>query len=117
MEPLEAAWLSLVGRFPIEYEAFADFAKDCEVNPVYVDGEVAGALIVKGFEIHACILPAFKGKWLTRKELRILNAVIERHGFAQTSTTTQEGEYFVTRLGFVKDGEIYRRFEKWAWKH
>ena len=115
-EVLKAAWLSLLDRFPVEYEVFLDFANSCEVNPVYVNGQVAGALIVKGSEIHACILPEFKGKWLTRKELRILDSVIDKHGFAQTSATTKDGEYFVSRLGFVKDGEIYRRYEKWASK-
>jgi Zn-finger nucleic acid-binding protein len=86
-----------------------------EVNPVYVGSEVAGALIVSGHEIHACILPKFKGRWLSRKELRIMNAVIEKHGYAQTSATTAEGEVFVKRLGFVKHGETFRRLQSWAW--
>ena len=79
-----------------------------------VDGQIAGALIVSGCEIHACILPQFKGRWLSRKELRIMNAVIEKHGYAQTSATTEEGEKFVHRLGFVKHGNTFRRLQKWA---
>jgi formylglycine-generating enzyme required for sulfatase activity len=116
LDCLHAAWLSLVDRFPITYKQFQDFASDCEVNEVYVDGLPAGALIVKGPEIHACILPEFKGRWLTRKELRIMNSVIEKHGYAQTSATTPEGAFFVERLGFEKHGESYRRHSKWAWK-
>ena len=114
MEPLEAAWLSMVSRHPVEYDRFIEVMKECEVFPIYVNGETAGALIVKDCDIHACVLPQFKGKWLTRKELRIMDSVIEKYGHVQTTATTEEGQYFVTRLGFVRDGDIYRRYTKWA---
>jgi hypothetical protein len=104
----------LVDRFPITLEKFADSVQGMEVNPVVVDGQIAGALIVSGHEIHACILPQFKGRWLSRKELRIMNAVIEKHGYAQTSATTEEGETFVKRLGFVQHGNTFRRLQSWA---
>ena len=115
MTPQEAAWLSLVDRFPISFEQFLEYTQAMEVNPVIVDSEMAGALIVYGPDIHACILPKFKGRWLGRKELRIMNAVIKKHGYAQTSATTEEGEAFVKRLGFVKHGNTFRRSESWAW--
>jgi Zn-finger nucleic acid-binding protein len=112
--PLEAAWLSVSTRLPIEFEAFSYAVDLWDLHPVVVQGETAGALLTKGPEIHACILPEYKGRWLTRKELRILNQIIEKHGYAQTSATTLDGEYFVNRLGFVKHGEVYRKERKWA---
>jgi Zn-finger nucleic acid-binding protein len=114
MTPIEAAWLSVSTRLPIEFEAFSYAVDLWDLHPVVVQGEIAGALLTNGPEIHACILPQFKGQWLTRKELRILNQVIEKHGFAQTSATTEDGEYFVNRLGFVQCGEHYRKDKKWA---
>ena len=116
MTPIEAAWLSLVDRFPVSFEVFSAACEAVEVFPVVVDAELAGALLVKGAEIHACILPQFKGRWLTRKELRVMDAVIEKHGYAQTSATTAEGEYFVKRLGFEQHGDTFRRVKKWAQK-
>ena len=117
MTAIEAAWLSLVGRFNITLEKFAESVAGMEVNPVVVNGQLAGALIVAGPEIHACILPQFKGHWLSRKELRIMNTVIQQHGYAQTSATTKEGEAFVKRLGFVKHENTFRRLQTWALKH
>lgn len=112
--PLQAAWLSMVDRLPITYKQFTDSLEGWTVNPVTVKGATAGALLVKGPELHACILPEFKGLWLSRKELRIMNEVIEKHGYAETSATTDEGAYFVGRLGFIQHGDKYRRLDKWA---
>lgn len=114
MSPLEAAWLSVSTRLPIEFEAFSYAVELWDLHPVVVQGEIAGALLTNGADIHACILPEYKGRWLTRKELRVLNQIIENYGYAQTSATTLDGEYFVKRLGFVKHGEVYRKERKWA---
>lgn len=83
---------------------FADALSDAEVHPVIVDGRCAGALVVSGVDVHACVLPWAQGKWLTRKMLRILNRVILDYGFATTSATTEAGERFVRALGFEPCG-------------
>lgn len=112
---LRAAWESVNDRFPISFDDFKKAVAEWEINPVYVDGLPAGALMVNGPDIHACVLPFAHGRWLGKKQLRILNRVIEKHGFAQTKATTKAGEYFVKRLGFVEYGNSFRRTQKWAW--
>lgn len=116
MFPLHAAWESVNSRYPVSYEAFKEAVSGWEIHPVYVDGKTAGAVLVDGPEIHACILPFAQGRWLGRKQLRLINVAIEKYGFAQTKATTPAGEDFVKRLGFVKHGNLYKRTEKWALK-
>jgi hypothetical protein len=117
MTPIYAAWLSISSRCKINYNSFCDFARNCDVYPVYVNGCVGGAVLVIGPDIHACILPFAKGKWMNKRHLRIINTVIDKHGYAQTSATTEDGKYFVTRLGFVQDGSNFIRTKKWALNH
>ena len=117
MTPLEAAWASLVDRYPVTFEEFQNSLDGWDVHPVHVRREVAGAILVKGPEIHACILPFAKGQWFGKKAIRVLNDTIEKNGYAQTHATTKEGEEFVSRLGFVNHGQHFRRTAKWALKH
>lgn len=115
MKPLEAAYLSAKDRLgEMSLEQFKDAIRDFEIHPVVVDGECAGAILVAGFEIHACVLPSVYGRWVNRAALRLMNDVIEKHGFAQTHALTQAGQEFVERLGFVRHGNGYRRDTKWA---
>ena len=103
---------SLYNRSSIEYEDFERFCKGCEVFPVTLDGDTVGAVIVKGAEIHACIASGFK-RWFRKEQAAILNAVIEKHGYAETTATTPEGAAFVKRLGFAPHGGKFRRVTKW----
>jgi hypothetical protein len=112
-----AAWQSLSNRCNMTYIEFSDFAKCCDVYKVLCNDVLAGAVLVFGPDIHACILPFAKGKWMNRKHLRIINAIIDKHGYAQTSATTDDGKDFVTRLGFVQDGSNFIRTKKWALNH
>lgn len=103
-EALHQAYLSAQDR--LDGLTFAEFARalsKAEVHPVNVDGECVGALIVDGPEIHACV-NGCKGLWVTRREVRILNGVIAKHGYAVTTATTSEGRQFVQRLGFKPFG-------------
>ena len=84
-------------------------------EPVHVGGQLVGALVVAGNELHACIDPAARGRWLSKRVLRVLDAVIREHGEAVTRATTEEGRRFVEALGFVQDGEIYRSRKTWVW--
>ncbi len=79
-----------------------------------VAGQVAGAVIVKGNEIHACILPWACGRWFMRPQLEILNAVIRKHGNAITAATTPDGKKFIERLGFIPVGDKYERTQQYG---
>lgn len=98
------------------FDQFAAAVADMTVHPIFADGKVCGAVLVRGSEIHACVLPWAAGKWFGRRAARVLNAVIDKHGEATTQATTQAGRRFVEALGFIKDGEIYRSTKKWALK-
>ena len=78
---------------------------------------MAGAVLVIGPDIHACILPFAKGRWMSRKHIRLIDSIIDKYGYAQTSATTDDGRDFVQRLGFVQHGKNFRRTEKWALNH
>lgn len=98
------------------FEEFEQATSGFEVTPMYVDGKISGAVIVKENHIHACILPEYSGRWFSRKAAKILNRIIEKYGEATTSATTPDGEKFVLGLGFIKDGDIYRSKKKWESK-
>ena len=105
MDAIEAAFHSAAGRMPwVSLGAFRDALAGAEVAPVVVDGETAGAVIVKGNEIHACVMPWACGLWMNKRFIRLLDSVIAKHGIAKTSATTEAGRQFVQRLGFVQEG-------------
>lgn len=108
MSPIEAAYLSAKDRLcGMSLAEFEDSLTGSRIEPVCVSGAVVGAVIVIGCEVHACVLPEFKGLWLNRRLLRVLDEVIKSHGYATTSATTNEGRRFVERLGFIREGDIY----------
>lgn len=108
-DALCAAYRSVLPRLPgLTFEQFRDATSHCRVEPVLVRGELAGAVLIHGPELHACILPGFFGRWLTRAVLRCtLGAVLEQHGYAITRATSgnEAGAAFVKRLGFTKIAE------------
>jgi GNAT superfamily N-acetyltransferase len=108
---LQAAFESVKPRAPaLRFDDFEEFVRGAEVHPAVVDGEVVGALIVKGPEIHACVLPKAKGRWGSKRLLSVLHRVIRTHGYATTSATTADGVAFVRRLGFVQDGNRWVKY-------
>jgi hypothetical protein len=119
---LLAAYESMKTRLNAGF-SFSDFEKqtfDWQVEPVSVDGELAGAVLINGPEIHACILPDYFGRWLTRSVLRrTLYAVLEKYGYATTHVTEGNaiGDAFVKRLGFVEVAPGEYRKTAWEWKH
>jgi len=115
MEPLEAAYLSIKDRWGGTLEQFSEVTQGWDVHPVSVGGDVVGAILVNGPEIHACIASGY-GRWFRKEQARVLNGVIEKHGYAQTHATTQAGIDFVQRLGFEPHGNAFRRYSKWALK-
>ncbi len=117
MTHLDAAFLSIAMRADVARADFDRLAAQAEVVGINVDGEPAGAVLIIGNHIHACVLPQYAGRWFSRKAARALNGVIERHGHALTNATTEAGRVFVERLGFKKVGDEYRKDEKWALNH
>ena len=109
MDAVEAAYMSAADRLGVSLDDFRDAVKACEVHPVTVSGKTAGAVIVNGSEVHACILPWARGVWFKRPQARILNDIIARFGYATTSATTKAGREFVERLGFQNTPTGYRK--------
>lgn len=108
MDAVAAAYESARDRMPgVTLERFREFAAGCEVHEVSVGGEVAGAILVRGDEIHACVMPWACGRWMNKRTLGVLRSVIERHGRAVTAATTEAGRQFVSRLGFVQRGDVW----------
>lgn len=86
-------------------EQFDAATKEFEVTPLYYGGKCCGAVLVLLKEIHVCVTPP----WYMRNGLRVLNSVIKLHGDATTHVDTEAGRRMVEKLGFIKDGEIYRK--------
>lgn len=118
MDAVEAAYLSAMDRLgQMTLGEFRRAVSRCDVYPVEVRGQVAGAIVVQGPEIHACVLPWAHGRWISKKMLGVLDKVIKTHGYAQTTATTEQGRRFVERLGFERSGNVYRKVGVWALKH
>lgn len=102
-EALEAAYESAKDRMPLSRGDFMATFGTWQVRPVKVRGELVGAVLVGGNQIHACIKPRGFGRWLSKGVLKdTLLAVIERHGRAITSVAkgNEIGHTFVAGLGF-----------------
>ena len=116
-EAIDKAFVAVEYRLGgMQLDEFRQLTKDFEVTPINHSGEIVGAMLVLGKEIHCCVDPALKGKWFGRDALRVLSAVIEKHGEATSSATTEDGRKLLLSLGFEQDGEIYRSKRKWALK-
>lgn len=110
MSPIRAAYESAADRLNgLSFDDFSRALDRCEVHPVEVLGKTAGAIVVSGAEVHACVLPWARGLWLSKRMLRVLGGVIQKHGYALTTATTEEGRQFVERLGFFPDGPYYKK--------
>lgn len=105
---LAQAFKSIACRVPgLRWMEFEAAASRCDVHPVVVGGEIAGAVLVDGPELHACVMPWAIGRWMRKEHLKLIDVVIEKHGKAVTSATTEAGKRFVERLGFLPNGDKY----------
>lgn len=89
------------------FSAFKVMVAGWNVFPLVICGQCAGAVLTNGPDIHACVLPQYKGRWFNKQAKSILENVVKQNGFARTQATTDEGVAFVERLGFVRDGDAY----------
>ena len=72
-----------------------------EVTPFVVNGEVAGAAMMRGSEIHVALSEEWKGRALTRSRIReFLRQLAEPHGFLTTRVESHRDDSFVRRIGF-----------------
>lgn len=86
------------------FEGFKHKLTDWSVYPVMVCGNLAGAILHKGPEIHACILPEYRSRWFSRAIITdVLDPIIGIYGIATTAVpdTKPWGRDFVERLGFI----------------
>lgn len=105
---LAEAFKSIAIRAPdMRWIDFDSAAAQCDVHPVIVSGKIAGAVLVDGPELHACVMPWAIRRWMRKSHLALIDSVIAKHGKAVTSATTEAGRQFVLRLGFVPNGEKY----------
>lgn len=115
---LRAAWESFHDRMPVPFETFCEAVAGWDVLPVCVGGQVVGAVLQKGPELHACIKPEGFGRWLSKRVLRdTIDATLKRYGHVITKVQDGNaiGDIFVRRLGFVQvsvsDGIVTYRLE------
>ena len=107
-EAIAAAYESARERLGgITAAEFAEGLAGWDVHPATVDGAIVGAVVVRGKELHACVIPEACGRWFKRREAAILAGVIAEHGCAVTTATTDAGRRFVERLGFVQAGDVF----------
>lgn len=109
MDALRAAYISAAPRLPVGYtfEQFKASVRDWEIIPVSVMGQMAGAILAKGPDIHACILPEFHKRWITPSLWRAVFIERQREfGFLRTTVEAGNaiGCEFVERAGFKSIG-------------
>lgn len=85
------------------FDEFAAAMREWEVEPVEVGGQIVGAVLMRGPEIHCAVLPKASRRWM-RKGLvqRTLGRIVRRYGYAVTKVSAGHlpGLQFVRRLGF-----------------
>ena len=101
---IRAAWDASRWQFAPDYtyDQFADAISDWECWPVEVGGEMAGALLVKGCELHCCIKPEFFRRWATPGMYRRVMRHKALYGRLVTRVNVDHdaGREFVERFGF-----------------
>lgn len=100
-------------------ERFIEFYSSWRVTPLYVHGEVVGAVLQEGPEMHVAVLPKAHRRWARPSIWRqLIDGTIDRYGYAITSVAeaNTDGQAFVSRLGFRETGRngsfIFYRLER-----
>lgn len=110
---LHAAWIAC-GR-PCPYGAWAEAFASWEVEPVMVDGEIVGAVMAKGPEVHVAVLPHASKRWCSKRLWKW--AITDRLAkFGRLVTFGKSDSEFIRRAGFVPVGTCgdYIKFERCA---
>ena len=98
-----------IGQFIAKTAAF-------EFLPVTVCGRCVGAIMRRGSELHAAVLPEARGRWIGRKVLAVVADTVEQHGCATTAVMDghKPGHIFALRLGFeaIKQADGMTHYRK-----
>lgn len=114
-EGVKEAYLSAKDRLGgATLEQFDDSLACAIIHPVKVRGEIAGAIIQIGNEIHCCIMAQFCRRWVSKSTLILINGIIDQYGEVTTQATTDQGVSFVKRGGFSFSDGKYRKTTKWV---
>lgn len=100
---VRALYESVRGRSHLTLEAFSHSLSRFDLLPVVVRGEVRGAVMVDGNEIHVGVEYSARGGALSRRLIRkTLGAILDAYGTAVTAVASDNpaGVRFVHRLGF-----------------
>lgn len=113
-ETLRVGWMA--GEVEVSFETFEWAMYDWHIQPVEIDGELAGMFTHKGSRVHFCILPQYRGKWATKRRLRhFLSPILRTYGKLTTEVThdKQHGHKNVLKFGFkpVRDTPYFRIYE------
>lgn len=92
--------------FSVTRQAFAESINHYELHPVIVGGKTVGAIMRKGSELHAAVLPTARKRWMTKTVLRFIAETVAEHGKAITKVMPdhEAGHAFALRLGFKPMG-------------
>lgn len=91
----------------MDLELFAMRMGEWDLHPLIHHGEITGAVMVKGTEIHVALDQNCRGRYWPRRDLRqLLGGLIQQHGYAITAVMdgNETGHAFVRRLGFEPSG-------------
>lgn len=119
MTPEYALFQAIRERIPPDtsFEQFLHGLVGWDVKPLHIDGELVGAAIVRGNELHVGLAKPCKAS--PRAMIRnVLAPIIKEHGFAVTAVMpdNRAGLAFCKRLGFVvssfADGVYHLRCER-----
>lgn len=97
---------SVKQRLPINFSQFQEALKDWEFVPLTENGQIIGAVMQKGNEIHVGY--GIKPKASIKKHLKqTLNILLEKYGEVVTSVQkgNDRGLEFCKRLNFIQIGQ------------
>jgi hypothetical protein len=118
---LDALWEQAEPQVFITREQFEHGLEGWTIEPVERDGELVGAFVTRGPELH---FATFKRIAVPLRLIRDhLEPIIARHGFVRTRTPKDapRQQRFNELLGFVAEGEdeffLFYRMDVPAWRH
>lgn len=116
-QAIKIIYESVKGRLPITYEQFEEALKDWEFVELTENGQLIGAVMIKGNELHVGYgtKPTASIRGHIKKTLKNL---IDKYGHAVTTVqkSNEKGLNFCKRLGFIvlneENGKILLRCDR-----
>lgn len=100
---LEVGYRATDWGVPMSFADYAEAVKEWTIRAIVRDGECIGAVYRLGDEVHASILPEWRGKWATRGLLRQMF-----EGDRVTTKVSQGHDHMydiLSRLGFKQSSD------------